>query len=141
MCLLSCFINRCGRIAILLLLPAHLSAAKNDNIDCVLNAVAAFFIIEIDDMTEIKVFKKISITLGMDSDLQSEYTAEYGPKDVNELFESFEKLKRAYEENLKINEDFPNRKSVLVSKEENIPASESGHSDIITAEDKTRHNS
>ena len=84
--------------------------------------MAAFFIIEIDVMMEIKVFKEISITLGMNSDLQSDYTVAYGPKDVNELFEAFEKLKRAYEENLKINEDFPNRESALVSKGGNIPA-------------------
>ena len=96
--------------------------------------MAAFFIIEIDDMTEIKVFKEISITLGMNSDLQSDYTVEYSPRDVNELFETFEKLKRASEENLKINEDFPNRKSALVSKEEDITASESGHSGMITTE-------
>ena len=113
MCLLSCFVNMCGRIAILLLIPAHLSAAKNNNLDFVLNAVAAFFIIEINDMTEIKVFKEISITLGMNSDLQSDYTAEYVPKDVNELFETFEKLKKAYEENPKINEAFPKRNSTL----------------------------
>ena len=90
-------------------LPVCLSTAGNGNIDFVLNTVAAFFIIEIDDLMEPKLFSEQKPMT-----FEHHNTTKEGPKNVKELFESFEKLKRAYEKNLNHIESSPSRKDALI---------------------------
>ena len=85
----------CGRLAILLILPVCLSTSSTDNIDFVLNAVAAFFIIEIDDLMDPKVFKEqAQLTFECHNSTEEAQlifehhnSTEEAPKNVKELFE------------------------------------------------------
>ena len=73
-------------------LPVSLSTTGNGTIYFVLRSVSAFFILEIDYLMKPQLLSELTHMT-----FEHHNSAEEGPENVKELFESFEKLKRAYE--------------------------------------------